>query len=119
MSQRTILVIDDDDDLREAICVVLEEVGYATVPLSSGESALEYLRHADPPDLIVLDLVMPGVDGWRVREELRRRLAGVPIVVATGSRAIDRYPTDVATILLKPFSSRDLLDAVARFLPAP
>ena len=64
---------------------------------------------------------MPGVDGWRVREELRRlpRLVGVPIVVATGSRAVDRYPTDVATILLKPFSSRDLLDAVARFLPAP
>ena len=49
MSQRTILVIDDDDELREAMCSVLEDVGYATIPLSSGESALEYLQHADPP----------------------------------------------------------------------
>lgn len=121
MSQRTILVIEDDGDLCEAICFVLEEVGYAAVSLSSGEAALEYLRRADPPDLIILDLIMPGVDGWRVREELRRLppLVGVPIVVATGSEAIGRYPTDVATILVKPFSSRELLDTVARFLPAP
>jgi CheY-like chemotaxis protein len=117
MDQHTVLVIDDDDDLREMICLVLEDAGYAAVPMPGGEPAVEYLRHAEPPDLIILDLMMPGMDGWRVREKLLElpRVADVPVVVATASRAIDRHPVDAAAILYKPFSSRELLDAVARF----
>lgn len=120
MRRPTILVIDDDDDLRGMICEVLEDAGYATASMPGGEAALEYLERAEPPDLILLDLMMPGVDGWRVREELRKRppVADVPILVATASRALDRYPIEADAILLKPFSSRELLDAVARLAPA-
>jgi CheY-like chemotaxis protein len=120
MSPPTILVVDDDDDLREMICLVLEDAGYATVAVSGGEAALDYFRRADPPDLILLDLMMPGMDGWRVREEVRKlpRVADVPIVVATASRALDRHPIEAVAILYKPFSSRELLDTVARFARA-
>jgi len=119
MGHPTVLVVDDDDDLRETMCAVLDDAGYATVAMPGGESAIEYLGRADPPDLIILDLMMPGIDGWRVREELRKlpRVADVPIVVATASRALARHPVDAAVILWKPFSARELLDAVARFSP--
>jgi CheY-like chemotaxis protein len=120
MRQRTVLVIDDDEDLREMICAVLEDAGYATVSMPGGDAALEHLERADPPDLILLDLMMPGVDGWRVREELRARprVAHVPIVVATASRALHRHPIEADAILLKPFSAQELLETVARFAPA-
>jgi CheY-like chemotaxis protein len=79
------LVIDDDDDLREMICAVLEDAGYATVAMPGGESALEYLGRVEPPDLILLDLMMPEVDGFEFLERIRsdQTLAGLPVVVLT------------------------------------
>jgi len=77
-----ILVVDDDDDFREGLCAVLEQAGYPVEQAPSGEQAL--LRIADEaPGIVLLDLKMPGIDGWGVMERMRAdpRSASIPILV--------------------------------------
>jgi CheY-like chemotaxis protein len=77
-----ILVVDDDDDFRAALGEVLAEAGYPVEEAASGEAALARVAE-ETPGLILLDLKMPGLDGWGVMERLRadRRWAAVPILV--------------------------------------
>jgi CheY-like chemotaxis protein len=77
-----ILVVDDDDDFREALCEVLSEAGYPVMQAGDGAAALTRVAE-EVPGIILLDLKMPGIDGWGVMERLRAdpRAAAVPILI--------------------------------------
>lgn len=84
----TVLIVDDDADIRETLSLTLESSGYRTLTAANGEEALRVLRSSDaPPAVILLDLMMPGMNGWRFREEQVRdeALAGIPVVILSGA----------------------------------
>jgi CheY-like chemotaxis protein len=106
-----VLIVDDDDAIRETIDLALQMDNHTTAVASNGGEALEWLGRNQPPCLIFLDLMMPIVDGWQVIEQLRRdkRLADVPVVVIT---AFSRELGSAAElpVLRKPIELRDLLN---------
>lgn len=79
-----ILVVENDGAIREVLLAVLEDEGYAAIGAADGQAALDYLHSAsEPPCLILLDLMMPRLDGWafRAAQQHDQRIATVPVVV--------------------------------------
>lgn len=116
-----VMVVDDDDELRDAVANVLADEGYEVVCAESGESALAALRAGERPQLILLDLMMPGMSGWQFRDAQREdaRIRGIPVVVMTASRSLRQNPIEADDLLLKPVSLERLLEVVERIgLPA-
>lgn len=111
---REVLVVDDDADIREGVAEVLALAGYSVITAENGRAALELLSGPRLPALILLDLMMPEMDGWAVLSALRadRRLAAVPVVILTAMER-SRAP-QAAGYLRKPFDLDDLLAAVER-----
>ena len=111
----TVLVCDDEPNLRELIRVTLGE-GYTVVEAGDGHEALELARRS-PPDLVILDLMMPRGSGFEVLAELRRdaRLASVPVVVVTAQPATadEAVAAGADHVLGKPFSSDELVELAA------
>jgi DNA-binding response OmpR family regulator len=111
-----ILLIEDDADLADALAEVLTMEGYQVRHARDGAVALALLANPQLPDLILLDLMMPNMNGWEFREaQLRdRRLAKIAVVVlsATGERS---RPIDAARILRKPVTLETLLATVKEF----
>ena len=107
---RNLLVVDDDEDIREATCAIMERHGWSVVAVDSGADALAYLAHT-APDLVLLDLHMDDMNGWEVLGALRDmpHLANVRVVVVTGSDAKVAPPT---TVLRKPFKIEQLLEVL-------
>ncbi len=122
-SSARILVAEDDPALREALKEVLALAGYAAVAVSNGTQALAAAR-ADPPDLIILDHLMPGMDGLSVLRALQAdpRLRTIPVILLSGA-AHDLSPQPgAAAIIEKPFQMFPLQDTVRSLLasrPAP
>ena len=118
-SHRRIVIVDDDVDILESIAIVLAGAGYDARTASSGAEALDELRRDEPPCLILLDLMMPGMNGWQFRAEQMqdRALARVPTVVMTGfpAAAENAESLGAAACLKKPIELDRLLDTVARF----
>jgi CheY-like chemotaxis protein len=114
----TVLVVDDDGDIRDALCLVLEHNGYRALAASNGEEALARLRADAPVDLILLDMMMPVMDGWGFRKSQPDGPAFVeiPVIVLTGDgRASSKAAAiGAAGYLKKPLDLGDLLEAVAR-----
>jgi CheY-like chemotaxis protein len=108
-----ILVVDDDYDIREVIADVLTHGGYRVSAASNGKVALEETR-ANRPDLIVLDLMMPVMNGWQFMEARRADpgIAGIPVVVITAFR--NAHVEGAAELIQKPFDFETLLTAAAR-----
>jgi CheY-like chemotaxis protein len=106
-----ILVVDDDEDVRDAMCLVLERAGYVVSLAAHGKEALESLHQHGAPDLILLDLMMPVMDGWELRERLALDpdLARIPMIVLSAG---DRLPEDVP-ILRKPVNLDTVLSTIA------
>jgi CheY-like chemotaxis protein len=94
--------------------LVLEWEGYRVACAADGREALDILRASGPPAFILLDLMLPGLDGWRFREALKAdpALAAVPVVVVSGLDAT-RSP-DVAGHIQKPFQVEQLLEVIRR-----
>jgi CheY-like chemotaxis protein len=117
-----ILVVDDDADIRESLEVLLQLHGYRVALAGDGVEALAWLRGGAHPCLILLDLMMPRMNGVQLRHELAAdpQLAGIPIVVITGAGAYAQAKAVEldAQILRKPFDLRTLLATVQRFCPA-
>ncbi len=115
-----VLVVDDEPDLREAICSLLESMGHPAVGASNGEEALERLKGADgAPCVILLDLSMPVMDGWefRKRQLEDEALAGIPVVVITADGNAPEKAARLAAqgVLKKPFRPDDLIKTVGEF----
>lgn len=114
MGDKTVLVVEDDLDTRDFIGDLLSDAGHDVIPADSGKQALDYLLDAaeSPPDVVVLDLMLPLVSGWQVLEMMRsnERLAEVPVIVTTGVSR-DR-PPGATLVLKKPFRVLELLRAI-------
>jgi len=118
-----VLVVDDDEPTRQAVRMLLEDAGYTVLEAQDGLVALEMLRQQSAPCIVVLDLVMPRLDGAGViravalNRKLRRRTA---IILLTARRVslqltFSRMLTALATpVILKPFDIDTLLEAVAQ-----
>jgi DNA-binding NtrC family response regulator len=110
----TVLVVEDDDDTRAAICELLEEQGYRAAVACNGQDAERYLRERPAPACIILDLWMPIKDGWALAAEIDAgRLPRVPFVVVTAAAPYWGYPTLPGLVLKKPASPALLLALVA------
>lgn len=123
-ASHTILVIEDEDMIRDSLVEFLEDSGYAAVGATDGESALAFLKSARPtPSLILLDLLMPVLDGkeFRERQLSDPALASIPVIVLTAYRdaAKNARELQVGDYLSKPLRLPALLDLVQRHCPQP
>jgi CheY-like chemotaxis protein len=113
----TILIVDDDDDLRGSLCESLADEGYDVVGVAHGGEALEYLRRAPPPRMILLDLAMPVMNGWQFRaaQQSDPVIAGIPVVVLTAETSSRRGTLNVDELIPKPISLDRLLSVVVDY----
>lgn len=118
MREVTILVVDDEADIRATVSAMLEIEGYDVAEASNGADALHVLE-ARRPDLILLDMRMPILDGWGFAAELRRRGHRTPIVVMTAARDAAHWAAEIAAaaFVAKPFGFEDLMAAVEQVSP--
>ncbi|MBI3183929.1 MAG: response regulator [Myxococcales bacterium] len=116
MSEKRILVVDDDPDLRDTLCELLEDEGYQALPASNGKEALALLRSCPVPRVILLDLMMPVMNGWQFLEELARdsALASVPVIVMTAHSNPGRLALRPVELMQKPLKLDALLGAIFR-----
>jgi CheY-like chemotaxis protein len=107
----TVLVVDDEREIRETLGEVLEDAGYAVVSAAHGVEALRLLGRIPPPSAILLDLFMPEMNGWRFAEQLRGQasLAHVPVIVVTAAGPYWGAPVSSERVLRKPLKREHLL----------
>jgi len=110
-----ILIIEDDDVIAHGMARHLQAAGYDAVSVANGETGLARLRY-EKPDVCVLDLMLPGVDGWKVIEQARGEGIGTPIVVvsARGTEHDRVHALEIGAddYLVKPFSMKELVARV-------
>jgi CheY-like chemotaxis protein len=113
-AEKSLLVVEDSGLVRGGMKMLLEWEGFHVACAANGQEALEQLREAARPDLILLDLSMPVLTGWQFLEEQRRdpALARIPVLVVTGCGS--EAPPGVAGLLQKPFEPEQLLQAIQR-----
>jgi len=118
MSPGAVLIVDDDSDVRSALSELLEEEGFSVAGVPSGREALALLRGGGVhPAVILLDLMMPGMDGWDFRSEQLRdpKLAAVPVVIVSASgfsRESIGMQFRPAAYVAKPIERNELLDVI-------
>lgn len=122
-AQKKVLVIDDEGDLLKLTKTRLEANGYRVLMLGSGDHALEYVK-AEKPDLILLDIVMPGKNGCDVCRELKadKDTGKIPVIVFTAQYPEEEYvkinsgEIGADDYILKPFESESLLAKIKFFI---
>jgi CheY-like chemotaxis protein len=117
LRRRVVLVVEDDADLRNELAELLAEVGYRVHACANGAEALAQLEQAPPPSIILLDLMLPVMNGWNFFSAIRDdpRLAHVPVVVMSTGERLASAPVSTA-YLEKPITREVLLEALARSL---
>jgi len=113
-----LLIVDDDPELRQSAVDALSDAGYDTAVAGNGWEALAATQGPQVPQLILLDLMMPDMNGWQFREAQQRdaRIRDIPLVVITASRDLVNHPIDADGVLLKPFGLNDLLGQVFKLV---
>lgn len=114
-----VLLAEDDEDLRDAMVDVLKNAGYTVEAVSNGRAALEWLEdNSPPPKLILLDLMMPVMDGWQFLDERERipKIAAVPVVVLSANAGFTRV-SETTRFMRKPVAVKVLLSVVSRYCP--
>jgi DNA-binding response OmpR family regulator len=116
---QTVLIVEDDEAISDSIAYALERAGYRTLRAGDGGQGLRLFRQ-QRPDLVILDLMLPQVDGWRVAEELRREDLRVPVIVCSARTSeFDRVhglEMGADDYVTKPFSMKELLARVQAHL---
>jgi CheY-like chemotaxis protein len=116
---KRILVVDDEEDVQVLVCRILRDVGYEVDSASDGGEAIEKIGHRKP-DLLVLDLMMPGIDGWGVLEHLRKVPDAPPVVVVTARADYSSFARGVregaSAYVFKPFRFHELVATCQKVL---
>jgi len=118
-SRRKVLVVDDHADIRLMCRVNLQLEGYEVIEAADGQEGLDQIR-SERPDVVLLDIMMPGIDGWQVLETVKGdpTLAGIPIVVLTArvqrDDEIRGWSAGASEYLPKPFNPATLTQVVNR-----
>jgi len=112
---RGVLIIDDDVSVREALVDALEDAEYCPISAANGQEALEYLQNGGRPCVILLDLMMPIMDGWQFRaaQLADPTLGPIPVIVLSAVNEMGRVAA--GAVLRKPVQLQTLLEAVRRF----
>jgi CheY-like chemotaxis protein len=119
--QAHILVVEDDRDIRDSVVEILEDEGYTVSDAGGGREALDRLEHGPGrPDLILLDLMMPGMNGFEFREKQleSEKFGAIPVVVITADATAQERsaPLQAAAFLRKPIKIQPLLNTIKRTL---
>jgi signal transduction histidine kinase len=119
-SDRSLLVVEDDEDIRETLVSLLSMEGFRVTGRSNGHEALVWLRESPKPDLILLDLRMPIMDGWqfRVAQKGDPQLARIPAIALSADSTAKAAAIDAEAYLKKPVDYDTLLDTIDRLLVA-
>jgi CheY-like chemotaxis protein len=111
------LVVDDDPDIRGALCELLEDEGYRAASASNGREALVYLNSRERPCVILLDLMMPVMDGWEFRrlQQNDPRWSKIPVVVITAGGKYGARTIAAERVLPKPLQLDSVLEALSQY----
>ena len=119
---KKVLYIEDEQEMIDLVSLILDRKGYEVSGALSGREGLESI-HLDPPDLVLLDLMMPDMDGWDVYQQMKADPAihDIPVIVITAkAQNIDKvlglHIAKVDDYIVKPFSPQELLDSVDRVM---
>jgi len=114
-----ILVVEDDRALRESLRDALELEGYVAVCVENGQAALQHLATGARPCIILLDLMMPGMDGWTFRQETLKdkSLASIPVIVMTAATPARAAAVAAEVVLYKPLHMGRVMDLVQEHCP--
>jgi excisionase family DNA binding protein len=116
-----VLVVDDDARLREYMRVNLEMEGYTVREASSADEALQAIE-GGAPDLVLLDVVMPGVDGWQMLQRMQERHGSIPVIMFSGQvdegSALDAEQRGARGFVGKPFDPQQLIERAKQLVPA-
>ncbi|MGQ9632518.1 MAG: response regulator [bacterium] len=117
MNAITICVVDDDADVRETLCDVLQESGYKTIGFPDGPRALQRLEK-EPVDIVITDLMMPEMDGLELLESIKEIDPELPVIIITGyatvERTIEALRRGANNFITKPFKAEDIIEIVRR-----
>jgi CheY-like chemotaxis protein len=115
-----VLLVDDDEDLRDSVRDLLQRRGYTVATAEDGAAALSKLAQMERPCIVLLDLVMPGMDGWKLLTALQAdpTFAAVPVVVAS-AHAATHAPAGAVSVLRKPFALDELFRVVEHHCGPP
>ena len=120
--KKHILCIEDEAEMIELMRLVLEREGFEVTGAMGGEQGLKAMRQ-EKPDLILLDLMMPGIDGWEVYRQMRadKELTEIPVIIVTAkAQSIDKVlglqVAKVADYITKPFGPKELIGSIERVL---
>jgi two-component system response regulator VicR len=120
--KKRILYIEDETEMIELTRIVLEREGFEMIGAVGGAEGIEAIRR-EKPDLILLDLMMPDVDGWEVYRQMKadKDLADIPVIIITArTQSIDKVlglkVAKVADYITKPFGPSDLIESIQRVL---
>ena len=115
-----VLVVDDDERLREFVRINLELEGYTVREASSADEALEAIED-QAPELVLLDVVMPGVDGWQMLQRLQERHGSIPVIMFSGQvdehSATDAEQRGARGFVGKPFDPQQLIERAKQLVP--
>jgi two-component system chemotaxis response regulator CheY len=120
MSISRVLIVEDNEGTREALALLLQAAGYTTAEAANGRTALTFLHTHPAPRLILLDLMMPVMDGWEFLRERRKdpELARIPVVLFTAAGGLEPssvWALGANDVLHKPANPDDLLAAAGRY----
>ncbi len=111
-----VLLVDDDEDLRDSIADLLRQRGYTVATAEDGHAALAVIAGMPMPCIVLLDLVMEGMDGWTFLALVQAdpATATIPVVIASAHARSHAPPAGIAGVLHKPFDLQELFTVVAR-----
>lgn len=118
---RTVVLIDDDPDVRESVAELLRSAGHEVTSFANCTKALMHICQTDPPAVVIVDLLMPGMNAWEFIGQMRRRekFANVPVIAITGSLPAWGSPVPEAMVARKPIDPARLLQLVEKACAAP
>ena len=117
----TLLVVDDDDRMREYMRASLELEGYTVLEAGTADEGMAVLEGEQPPQLILLDVMMPGMDGWGMLQRIQERHGSIPVIMFSSQvderSAADAEERGASGFVGKPFDPQQLIDQTKQILP--